>query len=98
VNLSGVSVDLLAQHLDPHLDEGWHPHIFTVTIWRNAEPWTDGRAAHVALREFLKALTPEGRLPPELWSNEALAKACLVLGNVVKVTVERPGFCAEVWL
>jgi hypothetical protein len=100
--LSGVSWDLTAMHLDPHLDEGWHEHTFTVTAWRLAEPWTDGRAARMALRELLHSIAPEGddgrrRLPPEMWSNEAIARACLILGNVVRVNVDRPGFHAEAW-
>jgi hypothetical protein len=103
LNLSGVSVDLTALHLDPHLGEGWHFHTFTVTAWRKAEPWTDGRSARVALTEFLHAIAPDDdgvgrRLPPELWSNEAIGRAVLALGNVVKVNVDRPGFHAEVWL
>lgn len=101
MNLSGVSVTFEAEHLDPILGEGWHAHAFTVTIWRNSEPWTDGRAALVALTEFLRVIAPHDgsgrRLPPDLWSNEAIARAALVIGNVVKVTVDRPGFHAEAW-
>lgn len=102
MNLSGVSITFNAQHLDPHMDEGWHWHAFTITVWRPAEPWSDGRAALKALEQFVDAIAPMQRdetrtLPPELWSNEALARAAMVLGNVVRVNVDRPGFHAEVW-
>lgn len=102
MNLSGVSIEFTAMHLDPHLGEGWHAHVFTVTMWRKAEPWTDGRSARGALDTFLRALAPVNeagvpQLPDELWSNEAIARAVLALANVVKVNVDRPGFHAEVW-
>lgn len=94
---SGVTVQLTARHLDATMDEGWHVHTFDVTIWRDGEPFTDGRAPREALTALLHSIAPEAddgvrELPPELWSNEAIARAVSVLANVVEVHVNRPGF------
>ncbi len=102
MNLSGVSVTFNAYHFDPILHEGRHEHTFTVTAWRKSEPWTDGRSMASALQQLIDSIAPMERdetrqLPPDLWSNEALGRAVLILGNVVKVNVDRPGFQAEVW-
>lgn len=102
MNLSGVSFTFNAHHFDPIMHEGKHEHTWTVTIWRKSEPWTDGRSALAALETFIDAIAPMQRdetrqLPQELWTNEALARAALVLGNVVRVNVDRKGFHAEAW-
>lgn len=94
---SGVTLEFTARHLDATLDEGWHVHTFSVTIWRDGEPWTDGRSARGALDTLLRTIAPEAadgvrELAPELWSNEAIAKAVWTLGNVTEVHVNRPGF------
>ncbi len=97
---ASVSVTFTARHLDPILDEGWHEHEWTVTAWRKPEPWTDGRSARGALDTLLKSIAPVAadgvrELPPELWSNEAIAQAVLVLCNVTRVSVSREGFGVE---
>ena len=95
-----VSVTFVARHLDPILDEGWHEHEWTVKTWRRLEPWTDGRSARGALDTLLRSIAPGAadgvrELPPEFWSNEAIARAVLVLANVTKVAVDRDGFGVE---
>jgi hypothetical protein len=99
MNTSTVSCEFTALHFDPHMQEGWHEHTFTVEIERGSDPWTDGRSPRSALAQFLATLAPlndDGRcqLPEALWSNEAIAQAVLALNNVARATVSRPGFSA----
>lgn len=97
---SGVTVRLTARHLDATLGEGWHVHDFDVTIWRKGEPWTDGRSPEGALETLLNAIAPVAadgvrELPPEMWSNEAILRACSTLANVTEAHVNRPGYHAR---
>lgn len=101
--VASVSCELTALHFDPHMDEGWHEHTWTVTVWRRGEPFTDGRSAREALQALLHSIAPFNeydvrQLPPELWSNEAIARTVAVLGNVIEVEVSRDGFGARLVL
>lgn len=96
-SLSGVTEPLTARHNDPLGLEGEHQHTWLVTAFVPSEPRRDARALKAALRMFLDALPAV--LPPELWAGEDIAKAVLVLANVVSVRVVRAeGFEAQVWL
>lgn len=96
--LSGATVNLTAYHLDATMDEGWHEHTWAVTAWARFPPWRDTRTLREALSALLEAIAPyDGaiqarRLPPEMWTGEAIAAACMTLGNVEAVWVQRPGF------
>jgi hypothetical protein len=97
--LTGVTEALTAKHFDPVLQEGLHEHTWSVTAFYAATPFRDARALKVGLRDFLDHLPgPDGLLPPDLWSGEALAAAVLVLEGTVGARVSRPeGFIAEAW-
>lgn len=97
---SSVTIEFTARHFDAVLDEGWHLHDWKVTVWRAGEPWTDGRSARGALDTLLRTIAPEAadgvrELPPHLWTNEAVGRAVMTLGNVTEVLVERDGFGAR---
>lgn len=103
MNLSGASVQFTAHHFDAVLEEGWHEHTWTVTVWWPMVPWRDGRSMREGLAATLESfitLDDEGRrcLPVALWSNEALARQLRPLANIAKINVDRPGFHAEVWV
>lgn len=103
MNLSGASIDFTAYHLDVNLDEGWHEHTWSITVWWPMEPFRDGRTSREALRSVMESVVQidgEGRrcLPPEFWSNEALCRLLSILANVVKITIDRPGFRVEFWV
>jgi hypothetical protein len=107
MNLSGVSFDLQAFHTDPIMDEGEHVHTWTITAWWPSDPWRDGRALAHALSVVCEGLAPFGagdmreyrKLPPDLWSGEALAEAVmgLLTPAPLRVNVSRPGFHVERW-
>lgn len=101
VNLSGASIEFTAQHFDALLNEGWHEHVWTITAWWLSEPFRDGRSVRAALLSLMESCVVidggQRRLPPHMWSNEEICRAVGTLANVVKVTVDRPGFHAEFW-
>lgn len=107
MNLSGVSYELQAFHIDPIMDEGEHVHTWTITAWWPSEPWRDGRALQHALSVVAEGLAPFGtgdmreyrKLPAELWSGEAIAAAVMSLLTPApaRVDVSRPGFHVERW-
>jgi hypothetical protein len=66
-----------------------------------SEPFRDGRALKAGLHDLLAHLPgPDGLLPPELWSAEALALAiCRLLPWCVAVRITRAeGYEVIVWL
>lgn len=99
IGYSGVTLQLMAQHVDPHMDEGEHAHVWSVTAFYPSEPFRDLRSQQAALAEVL-GVWQGTNLPPELWSGEALATAVArLLANCIGCRVTRPeGFEAWVWL
>jgi len=97
VTLTGVAGSFTARHIDPHLGEGEHEHMWRVVAWYPAEPFRDARALKAALGQLLSPW--QGTvLPPELWSGEALAKAITeLLANCIGADVsrEREGIYAQ---
>lgn len=98
ITFSGVSVDLIARHVDPHMSEGEHGHVWTVTAFYPFADHVDLRSHRAALAEVLRDLQGVV-LPPELWSGEALIRRVLVLANCIGARVTRPeGYEAWAWL
>lgn len=89
---AGASVEITAFHTDLHMNEGRHSHTWTVTIWRDAQSWFDLRSLREAAKAVAASLVEGDDLRPEFWSSEAIADAFLTIANVVRVTVDRPGF------
>lgn len=89
-NITGVSGQFTARHVDPHLNEGEHQHTWYVTAWYPSAPFRDARALRASLTMLLDAW--HGSLmPPELWSAEQLAAAITrLLANCVGADVNRP--------
>lgn len=96
---SGVTLQLMARHIDPHLDEGEHEHVWSVTAFYPSEPFRDLRSQQAALATVLGAWQGT-TLPRELWAGEDLARAVAqLLANCIGTRVTRPeGFEAWVWL
>lgn len=97
-NVSGFTELLTAEHVDPLMGEGLHKHVWAVTVFYLSEPLRDGRAMKAGLRILLDHMPPV--LPPELWSDEALAQTVTrLLANCIGCRVTRPeGFEAWFWL
>lgn len=90
-DLAYASELLTAWHTDPCMDEGRHQHTWKVTAYFAAEPFQDGRSIKASLRRILDVWDGSD-LPPELWSDYAIARTVLHLhGNadVCGVQVDR---------
>ncbi len=100
-DLTGVTAQLTAKHVDPILDERLHGHTWAVTAFWPAEPRRDGRCLMAALSQLLAALPDkEGVLPSDLWAGEDLARrVAQLLVGCVGARVTRPeGYEAWIWL
>lgn len=97
-NLTGVTELLSAKHTDLILNEGLHAHVWTVTAYWPSTPFRDGRALKLALRAVLDGMPgPDGIMPDELWTGEAMAGRVMAVLDCVGVSVVRPeGF--EAWV
>jgi hypothetical protein len=98
VDRIGVSAQLTASHRDTIMSEGVHEHTWTFWAWFPAKPFRDLRSQKLALETLLEPFQGK-ELPPEMWAGEDMAAMfAKVLEGCIGVSVERPGFRAEVWL
>ena len=94
----GVSAQLTASHRDLIMSEGLHEHTWTFWAWFPAKPFRDLRSQRQALITILEPYQGK-ELPAEMWAGEDMAEMfAKVLCNCIGVSVERPGFRAEIML